>query len=97
MTTPHAFAVGARVRVLHREAQGHVRTPGYVMGKSGVVEKHQGHYRNPEELAYGHRDARVLPLYTVRFAQRDLWPDYSGMAQDTLVADIFEHWLEAAD
>ena len=97
MTTLHAFAVGAHVRVRKREAQGHVRTPGYVMGKSGIVEKQQGHYRNPEELAYGRRDAQVLPLYTVRFAQRDLWPDYDGMAQDTLVADIFEHWLEAAE
>ncbi|MBI3992924.1 MAG: nitrile hydratase subunit beta, partial [Candidatus Lambdaproteobacteria bacterium] len=42
-------------------------------------------------------DGALRPLYTVRFAQRDLWPDYGGQPHDTLVADIFEHWLEATD
>ena len=96
MTQAYAFAISARVRVQQRPTSGHVRTPQYLMDKTGVVERHQGHYRNPEELAYGKMDGAPLPLYTVRFAQRDLWPDYNGRPQDTLVADIFEHWLEAA-
>ena len=95
MTQPYAFTVGARVRVQTRPTSGHVRTPQYLMGKTGVVERHQGYYRSPEELAYGKLDGEPVPLYTVCFAQRDLWPGYSGRPQDSLVADIFEHWLEA--
>jgi hypothetical protein len=30
----------------------------------------------------------------VRFGQRELWPDYAGPEGDTLVADLYEHWLE---
>lgn len=97
MTQAHAFTIGTRVRVQQRPTSGHVRTPSYLMGRIGVVERQQGHYRSPEELAYGKLDGALRPLYTVRFAQRDLWPDYGGQPHDTLVADIFEHWLEATD
>jgi nitrile hydratase len=33
-------------------------------------------------------------LYRVRFKQKDVWPDYTGGPNDTVVADIFEHWLD---
>jgi nitrile hydratase subunit beta len=35
-------------------------------------------------------------LYEVRFLQKDLWPDYRGSGSDTLLLDIYEHWLERA-
>jgi nitrile hydratase len=73
-----------------------VRTPFYARGKSGVVERVLGPFRNPEELAYGRRDGVALPLYRVRFLQRDLWPDYVGRPDDTLDVDIYQHWLEPA-
>lgn len=97
MGVQYTFEVGARVRIQTREVTGHVRTPGYLMGKVGVVERHQGAYRKPEELAYGTYDGETAPLYAVRFQQSDLWPDYDGPPQDTVLADIFEYWMDPAE
>ncbi len=36
-------------------------------------------------------------LYRVRFAQRELWPDYVGSAADTVDVEIYQHWLEPAE
>jgi nitrile hydratase len=49
---PGRFAAGDRVRVLAMYPLGHVRTPWYIRGKTGVVERLCGAYPNPEELAY---------------------------------------------
>ena len=91
------FAPGDPVRVRELEVRGHVRTPRYVRGKHGIVERLCGAFRNPEELAYGRRDGPVLPLYRVRFAQRELWPDYAGAAGDSVDVEIYEHWLESPE
>ena len=32
-------------------------------------------------------------LYEVRFQQSELWPDYNGPESDTVLMDIYEHWL----
>lgn len=90
------FPVGARVRVRSIHPPGHVRTPHYLRGRDGVIEQVAGHYANPEELAYGRDGLPREPLYRVRFVQGQLWPDYDGATGDTLVADIYEHWLEPA-
>ena len=90
------FQVGGRVLVQTREASGHIRTPAYLMGKTGVVEKQKGHFRKPEDLAYGKGDGELAALYCVRFEQTRIWPNYEGSAQDSLIADIFEYWLEPA-
>ncbi len=90
------FAPGQAVRVAVRDASGHMRTPAYVCGKRGVVERICGAFRNPEELAFGRRDGDPVPLYRVRFVQADLWPSYEGPPRDTLDVEIYEHWLEAA-
>lgn len=91
------FAVGEPVRVRRAFPPGHVRTPYYVRGRQGVVLAHAGRFRSPEDLAYGRYDGAALPLYRVLFRLRDLWPDYRGTAEDSAVADIFEHWLEPAE
>ena len=89
-----AFKSGDRIRVKTRVPTGHCRTPYYLRGKQGVVETDLGAFRNPEELAY-HRDGLPeIELYRVRFDQTHLWTDYRGRDDDTLVADIYEHWLE---
>jgi nitrile hydratase subunit beta len=91
------FAPGDRVRVLATEREGHVRTPHYVRGKQGWVERVQGEFRNPEDLAYGGDGLPRKPLYMVGFRQLDLWRDrYVESASDTLYVDIYEHWLEHA-
>jgi nitrile hydratase len=88
------FQPGERVRVRAAHPPGHVRTPHYTRGHSGIIEAYAGAFPNPEELAYGRSGDPPVPLWRVRFEQRELWPDYAGPAQDTVVVDIYEHWLE---
>jgi len=91
------FQRGDRVRVRANGQRGHIRTPGYVRGKTGSIEAVHGEFRNPESLAYGLDGLPKRPLYLVAFDQRDLWGDsYRGPRGDTLTVDIFEHWLEPA-
>ena len=90
------FATGTRVRVADRIVTGHVRTPGYVRGKLGVIERMCGFFGNPEELAYG-RCGGAVALYRVRFARRELWPEDASDLNDTVDVELYEHWLVAAD
>ncbi|HEX6489860.1 MAG TPA: SH3-like domain-containing protein [Gaiellaceae bacterium] len=78
------------------EQEGHHRTPGYVKGKFGRVERAQGTFTNPETRAYGGEGLPKQPLYLVSFAEHELWPDYRGAAGDRICLDLFEHWLEEA-
>jgi nitrile hydratase len=88
------FAPGDRVNVRRAYPPGHVRTPYYVRGKAGIIERVCGEFRNPETLAYGKDGLPKRPLYRVRFRQTGLWPDYVGMDGDHCEVEIFEHWLE---
>jgi nitrile hydratase len=90
------FAPGDRVTVRRGESPGHLRTPYYVRGLAGVIERICGPYANPEELAYGRDGLPARPLYRVRFLQNDLWPDYAGAPADGVEVEIYEHWLEPA-
>ncbi|WP_308915049.1 SH3-like domain-containing protein [Jannaschia sp. LMIT008] len=83
--------MGTRVRVADIAPPGHVRTPHYLRGRVGVVERVLGPFPNPEELAYGRRTT-PLPLYRVRFPMGELWADAEHPG-DTLEAEIYAHWL----
>ena len=96
------FVVGQAVRVADAHPPGHVRTPSFVRGRSGVVLRHFGAFPNPERLAYGMNGLPALELYQVRFAMEEIW----AMAEiwpgegihgprDSVTADIYEPWLEA--
>ena len=91
-----AYAPGDRVRIVDLGKPGHVRTPFYVREKTGAVERYCGAFDNPEERGYGRVGGDPVPLYRVQFNQRDLWPDYDGAERDTLVLEIYEHWLRPA-
>ncbi len=88
---------GTRVRVRQWMPPGHIRTPAYLRGRLGTVERVLGAFPNPEDLAY-RRPAPLIPLYRVRFAQADLWPDdrATTASGDTLEAEIYAHWLDPA-
>lgn len=91
------FAPGAVVRVRTGAGPGHIRTPFYLRGRRGRVERVCGAFANPEELAY-HRDGRPpVPLYRVRFTMAELWGAAAERPGDTLDAEIFETWLEGDD
>ena len=90
------FAAGSRVTVRRAFGPGHLRTPFYVRGKSGVVERVLDAFPNPEERAYGRSGLPGPVLYRVRFRQADVWPGYAGPADDTVDVEIYQHWLEPA-
>jgi nitrile hydratase subunit beta len=86
---------GQRVRVSARAHSGHHRTPGYIKGKTGTVERLHGAFTNPETRAYGTDGLPEQRLYLVGFEQKDVWPRYQG--RDRIYVDVFEHWLEEAE
>ena len=85
---------GTPVRVSARDHDGHHRTPDYLKGRTGVVERAQPAFTDPETRAYGGEGLPERRVYLVGFDQRELWPGYEG--PDRLYADVFEHWLERA-
>ena len=93
MSSPEAveprFRPGDRVAVRAAYPPGHIRTPFYARGKSGVVERLCGAFPNPEERAYARSGLPRQPLYRVRFRQNDVWRDYSGPANDTIDIEIY--------
>ena len=90
------FRRGDRAKVRWADVPGHVRTPWYIRGHAGVIERLCGVYPNPEELAYRRSGLPAQPLYRVRFVQAEVWPDYAGSPADTIDIEIYQHWLEPA-
>ena len=88
------FRIGERVKVVKAYPLGHVRTPYYIRGCTGEVERICGSFPNPEELAQMRDGLPAVPLYRVRFRQTDVWPDYRGEAKDVVEIEIYQHWLE---
>ncbi|WP_306734336.1 SH3-like domain-containing protein [Marimonas arenosa] len=85
-----------KVRVKTMMPPGHIRTPAYLRGKVGVIERPLGEFGNPELLAYGHQGPKK-PLYRVRFTMAEVWGPGAETPTDTLDAEIFEHWLEPVE
>ena len=91
-----AFRVDDRVRIRNRTPVGHYRTPMYVRGKTGHIERVLDLFLDPEAEGYGRNEGGKIRLYRVRFKQRDLWPDYTGGPEDELQIEMYEPWLERA-
>jgi hypothetical protein len=91
-----AFTPGNKVRVSDRSHPGHHRTPGYLKGKTGTIERVHERFSNPETRAYGQDGRPAQRLYLVGFELPEIWPEYRGATDDRLAADVFEHWLEPA-
>jgi nitrile hydratase len=90
------FAIGERVRVRASAPPGHIRTPFYIRGHVGEIERYCGDFPMPEELAQMRDGLPAQPLYRVRFLQREVWPAYREKADDVVEIEIFQHWLEPA-
>ena len=86
---------GQRVRVRAMYPPGHVRAPSYLRGKVGVIERVVGPFENPEQLAYG-TEADMKVNLRVRFTMGELWGEAAENPDDTLDAEIYDHWLEPA-
>ena len=84
---------GSRVKIKDRSPPGHIRTPKYIRGKVGIIERCVGIFKNPEQLAYS-LNANEYGLYRVRLKMTELWEDYAEDPDDTLDAEVFAHWIE---
>ena len=91
------YLPGQHVRVAARAHEGHHRTPGYLKGKSGTVERVHASFTNPETRAYGSDGLPLQRLYLVGFAHVDVLPSPGSRVGDRIYADVFEHWLEEAE
>lgn len=89
------YKPGDRVIVRNDYPPGHIRTPAYLRGKRGVVLRHFGAWKNPELLAYGKPGLPKQINYWVQFTMDEVWGGKGNYApNDTVVAEIYEHWLE---
>ncbi len=88
-----AYQPGDRVRVRTHYVPGHVRMPGYIRGKTGVVVGVSPAYPFPDAHAHGIAAADE-PTYDVRFDTRELWPESSDAA--FVHVGVFESYLQRA-
>ena len=89
-----AFRPGDPVRARNLHPAGHTRLPRYARGRVGVIEARHGAHVFPDTHAHGGgEDPR--PLYTVRFAARELWGPQAS-ARDSVSLDLWEPYLEPA-
>jgi nitrile hydratase len=87
------FETGMRVRIRDLSPPGHIRTPKYLRGRTGVIERPLGPFESPEQRAYA-LPAPVKQLYRVRFSMSELWGADAEAPDDTLDAEIYEHWID---
>ena len=92
---PHRerYAPGDRVRVKADYVPGHIRMPGYIRGKCGVVVSESPAYPFPDAHAHD-VEAHDEPTYDVRFRSEDLWPNSSDPA--LVHVGVFQSYLERA-
>ena len=87
------FKAGDRVKVKFEDRPGHLRTPWYIRGKTGRIERVYGDFLNPESLAFGRDGLPKRTLYLVAFRHPDVFGK-SPHAGDKVLVDIYDHWLE---
>jgi len=85
--------IGDTVMVDSRKVTHHHRTPAYVYGKIGLIEKIHGEFKNPEQLSYGKDGIPEKILYSVLFKYAEIDTGNNITQTDELMMDIFEHWL----
>lgn len=85
------FRNGDRVRVRDEYVDGHVRMPGYVRGKYGVVVHRTTHeWPFPDSVGHG-LPSNNEPTYHVLFTTQELWGDAADAG--TVVVDLFGSYL----
>ncbi|MBM3643979.1 MAG: nitrile hydratase subunit beta [Alphaproteobacteria bacterium] len=93
VATRQKYKIGDRVRVRTEHVPGHVRAPGYIRGKTGIVVDITPAYPFPDAHAHGIH-AEDEPTYDVRFRTEELWPGSADRAE--VHVGVFESYLEPA-
>ena len=88
------FKPGDRVRVKNDFFAGHVRMPGYIRGKPGVVVSESPVYPFPDAHAHGVQ-SEDEPTYDVAFRSEDLWPNSADPA--LVHVGVFQSYLSRVD
>ena len=89
--TRERFKPGDRVRVRADFVAGHIRMPGYIRGRTGVVVSESPAYPYPDAHAHAVM-AEDEPTFDVRFRTQDLWPNSSDAA--LVHVAVFQSYLE---
>ena len=89
------FQPGDTVRVMQAYPLGHVRTPFYIRGKTGVVEMAHGTMIYPDSAGNGGPDAPEH-VYTVKFTNEELWGAEAAEPNGVVYFDVWEPYIEAA-
>ena len=91
-STSAVWHAGDRVRVRNMHPPGHTRVPEYVRGHRGTVLHVAPPFKFPDASAHA-LPGRKEPTYHVAFGSRELWSE-SAEAEDTVVVDLWESYLE---
>ena len=89
---PQRFQPGDRVRTLNMHPQGHTRLPRYLRDHVGEIIVVHGCHVLPDSSAHGKGDDPHW-LYAVKFSAPEVW---GKSTRDSIVADLWEPYLEAA-
>jgi nitrile hydratase subunit beta len=89
------FTIGQQVRVRDFHPRGHTRAPGFCRGKQGTVLHVAPKFSHPDASAHGGQ-VRNEHTYHVEFAARELWGS-DGAANDSVVVDLWDSYLEGAE
>ena len=93
---PAKFKVGDRVRINDLPDLFYTRCQVYTRGALGTVVALVYESPAPEDEAWDNTDKPEW-FYSVKFRQKDLWPEYPDLyANDTLETEFSERWLEKA-
>lgn len=88
------FAIGARVRTRNINPTTHTRLPRYARSKLGTIARQYVPSAFPDTDEYN-LGANPNPVYSVRFAARELWGS-DASAKDFVYVDLWERYLEPA-
>jgi nitrile hydratase beta subunit-like protein len=86
-----AFAPGDLVRTRPADPPHHTRLPRYARGAVGMIVEMHGRYPLPDNRAR-QLPAEPEPVYTVRFAAKDLF----GEGSHTVTVDLWHSYLRPA-
>ncbi|MEO1194266.1 MAG: nitrile hydratase subunit beta [Pseudomonadota bacterium] len=88
------FAVGQKVLVLNNHPSGHTRSPRYLRGRIGVIERQVGVMQFADTMAASENPA-PQHCYTVAFEGQEVWGQDAEPGTRVL-ADLWESYLEPA-
>ena len=96
--SPRLFAEGDQIRTRSHNgnrfvAGGHTRLPEYVRGRMGHIVACRGAHVFPDSNAHSLGESPEW-LYSVEFTASELWGPMAESANDTVLLDLWESYLE---